>query len=121
MRRRRGARPLAARPRVLHHRQHQPRSGEGIGGNLALYSNKTADRLLEEARGTLNPLERAQKYDDFQKVLIEDIPAVFLYSSHYLYGLDDDVGGFDTELIAVPQERFSNVANWYLKTKRVFR
>jgi peptide/nickel transport system substrate-binding protein len=94
---------------------------EGIGGNLALYSNRTADRLLEEARQTLNPLERAQKYDEFQKVLIEDIPAVFLYSAHYLYGLDNNVKGFDTTLIAVPQERFSNVANWYLKTKRVFK
>ncbi|HXK35984.1 MAG TPA: ABC transporter substrate-binding protein [Candidatus Paceibacterota bacterium] len=94
---------------------------EGLGINLALYNNKTADKLLEEARQTLNPLERAQKYDEFQKILIEDIPAVFLYSSHYLYGLDDNVDGFDTTLIAVPEERFSNVANWYLKTKRVFK
>jgi peptide/nickel transport system substrate-binding protein len=70
---------------------------------------------------TLNPLERAQKYDDFQKVLIEDIPAVFLYSPHYLYGLDADVKGFDTSLIAVPSDRFTNVVHWYLKTKREFK
>lgn len=94
---------------------------EGLGGNLALYSNKTADRLLEEARQTLNPLERAQKYDEFQKVLIEDIPAVFLYSPHYLYGLDADVQGFNTALISMPADRFTNVVHWYLKTKRVFR
>ncbi len=94
---------------------------EGLGGNLALYNNKTADKLLEEARQTLNPLERAQKYDEFQKVLIEDIPAVFLYSPHYLYGLDADVNGFDTELIAAPSDRFTNVVHWYLETKRQFK
>lgn len=94
---------------------------EGLGGNLALYSNKTADKLLEEARGTLNPLERAQKYDEFQKVLIEDIPAVFLYSPHYLYGLDADIQGFDTELISIPSDRFTNVVHWYLKTRRQFK
>jgi peptide/nickel transport system substrate-binding protein len=94
---------------------------EGLGGNLALYSNKTADRLLEEARQTLNPLERAQKYDEFQKVLIEDIPAIFLYSPHYLYGLDTDVRGFDTTLISMPADRFTNIVHWYMETKRVFK
>ena len=94
---------------------------ENPGRNLALYSNKTADRLLEEARQTLNPLERRSKYDEFQKVLIEDIPAVFLYSPHYLYGLDRDVEGFDTTLISLPSERFTNVVHWYVDTKRVFK
>lgn len=91
------------------------------GLNLALYNNATADKLLEEARATLNPLERVQKYDEFQKVLIEDIPAVFLYSPHYLYGISKDVRGFDTTLIGVPSDRFDNIRNWYINTKRVFR
>jgi len=94
---------------------------ESPGLNLALYSNKTADRLLEEARGTLNPLERAQKYDEFQKVLLEDIPAVFLYSPHYLYGLDRSIHGFETGLISMPSDRFANVVHWYLDTERVFK
>lgn len=88
------------------------------GLNLAMYSNSTADRLLEEARQTLNPLERMQKYDEFQKVLIEDIPAVFLYSPHYLYGLSKDVRDFETSLIAVPSSRFDNIVDWYIDTSR---
>jgi peptide/nickel transport system substrate-binding protein len=91
------------------------------GLNLALYSNKTADKLLEEARATLNPLERMQKYDDFQKILIEDMPAVFLYSPHYLYGISNDIRGFDTNLIAVPSDRFDNIRNWYIDTSRKFK
>ena len=94
---------------------------EGQGRNFALYSNKTADKLLEDARATLDPILRAQKYDDFQKILIEDIPAVFLYSPHYLYGLDTNVKGFQTTLIATPSDRFADVVQWYVNTKRQFK
>ena len=91
------------------------------GLNLALYNNPTADKLMEEARATLNPLERMQKYDDFQKILIADIPAVFLYSPHYLYGLSRDVHGFDTTIIPTPEGRFTDIASWYINTKRQFK
>ncbi|MBP6885989.1 MAG: hypothetical protein KBC02_01985 [Candidatus Pacebacteria bacterium] len=91
------------------------------GLNLALYKNDTADRLIEEARSTLNPLERMQKYDDFQKILLEDIPAVFLYSPHYLYGLSKDVKGYPTELIATPEGRFTDIVDWYIDTERDFK
>lgn len=88
------------------------------GQNLALYNNNTADKLLEDAQQTLNPLERRQKYDDFQRIVIGDIPAVFLYSPFYLYGLDRDVQGFNTTFIPFPSDRFANVAQWYLNTSR---
>lgn len=91
------------------------------GLNLALYNNATADRLMEEARSTLNPLERRQKYDDFQKILIEDIPAVFLYSPHFLFGLTRGVRGFETEIISTPDGRFTDVRDWYVDTTRQFR
>jgi peptide/nickel transport system substrate-binding protein len=91
------------------------------GLNLALYKNDTADRLMEEARATLNPLERRQKYDDFQKILIEDIPAVFLYSPHFLYGLSRDVQGFDTQIISTPDGRFTDIRDWYMSTSRQFK
>lgn len=91
------------------------------GLNLALYKNDTADKLMEEARATLNPLERRQKYDDFQKILIEDIPAVFLYSPHFLYGLTRDVRGFDTQIISTPDGRFTDIRDWYIDTSRQFK
>lgn len=91
------------------------------GQNLAMYHNATADRLLEEARGTLNPLERMQKYNDFQNILIEDAPAVFLYSPHYLYGVSRDIKGVQTSLIFLPSNRFDNIRNWYIDTTRKFK
>jgi ABC-type transport system substrate-binding protein len=91
------------------------------GLNLALYDNKAADTLLEDARKTLNPIERAQKYNDFQKLVIDDLPALFLYSPYYLYGHSKNVKGFDAKIIATPTERFVNVEKWYINTKRVLR
>jgi len=88
------------------------------GLNLALYNNKTVDTLLEEARKTLNPLERAQKYDEFQKIVIEDAPAVFLYNSYHLYGQTKDIKGFESKLISMPSDRFANIEKWYIDTKR---
>jgi peptide/nickel transport system substrate-binding protein len=90
------------------------------GGNLSLYANTTADKLMDEARQTTNPIERSAIYDEFQKVLIDDIPAIFLYSPYYLYGRPRDLRGFNTELIALPSERFTNAASWYRDTRRTF-
>ena len=91
------------------------------GQNLALYNNKTADNLLEEARQTLNPVDRYRLYDEFQRIIIEDIPAVFLYSPHNLYGIDKDIKGFKTSIIATPSERFTNARSWYIDTSRDYK
>lgn len=88
------------------------------GLNLALYNNKSADKLLEDARKILNPLERAQKYDEFQKLVIEDAPGVFLYNSYYTYGQTKDIKGFDSKTISMPSDRFANIEKWYVETKR---
>src|SRR3989344_1377448 len=90
------------------------------GLNLSIYENKTADKLLEEARQTINPLERIKKYDDFQKIAIEDAPAVFLYTPVYLYAQSRDVNNFKNTIINISSDRFSDVEHWYIETERVF-
>ncbi|MBI2062078.1 MAG: hypothetical protein HYT64_00030 [Candidatus Yanofskybacteria bacterium] len=88
------------------------------GLNLALYENKPVDNLLEKARQTLNPLERIKLYQDFQKLIVEDAPAVFLYNPLYVYAQTNDIKGFDSKIISMPSDRFSNVEKWYIETKR---
>ena len=90
-----------------------------LGLNLALYDNKNADKILEEARQTMNPLERAGQYADFEKLLLEDAPGVFLYSPYYLYLPSDNVKGNKMEVLALPSARFDGVDRWYINTKRV--
>jgi len=55
----------------------------------------------------------------FQQLLVEDVPAVFLYSPQYLYPVSDNIKGLDIEKLALPSHRFSQIENWYIKMKRV--
>ncbi len=87
--------------------------------NLALYQNQDADKLLEEARQTINQSAREEKYKEFQKIITQDAPAVFLYSPNYLYAVNKKVKGLDIKKMALPSQRFSQVENWYIKTKRI--
>ncbi len=89
------------------------------GLNLALYDNKDADKLLEDARLTLDRSARMSKYDDFQKIVAKDIPAIFLYSPDFLYAQPSKIKGNTTYLISTPSDRFDTVNNWYIDTKRV--
>jgi peptide/nickel transport system substrate-binding protein len=47
--------------------------------NLTKFSNPRVDKLLEDGRKTLDVKERRNIYLDFQKFLVEEVPAVFLF------------------------------------------
>lgn len=47
--------------------------------NITGYDNPRVDKLLEDARKTLNKKERLAYYLDFQRFLVEDAPAAFLF------------------------------------------
>lgn len=91
------------------------------GLNLALYDNKDADKLLEDARQILDNSARLSKYDDFQKIVAKDIPAIFLYSPDYLYAQPFKIKNNDNALISIPSDRFDTVSRWYIKTRRIRR
>ena len=91
------------------------------GLNLSCYSNERVDNLLEEARQSLDREERVKKYDEFQKIIIEDVPAIFLYTPNYLYPVNKKVKGIELKKLPLPCWRFSNIQNWYVKTKRVWK
>ncbi len=90
------------------------------GLNVTLYSSKSADRILEESRRTPNPETRAAKYEELQKIIAREVPAVFLYSQVYLYAISDDLQGIDIKKISLPADRFNEVYKWYKDTKRVW-
>jgi peptide/nickel transport system substrate-binding protein len=47
--------------------------------NLTRLNNPRIDKLLEDGRKTYNPDQRKKIYQDFQKYLVEEAPAVFLF------------------------------------------
>ena len=51
--------------------------------NLTKYDSKRVDKNLEDGRKIITEDERRAKYFDFQKTLLEDAPAIFLYFPKY--------------------------------------
>jgi len=90
------------------------------GLNLALYDNAKVDTLLKDARQLVgNDQLRSAKYKEFQQLVINDAPVVFLYSPYQLYFTAKDIKGISVENIVLPSMRFVDIENWYIKTQRV--
>ena len=51
--------------------------------NISKYVSPRVDKLLEEGRTQTDQQERKKTYLDFQRFLLEDLPAVFLYYPTY--------------------------------------
>ncbi|MDP1710010.1 MAG: ABC transporter substrate-binding protein [bacterium] len=50
-----------------------------MNSNISKYTDPRIDKLLEDGRATVDVEERRKIYLDFQRYLVEDAPAVFLY------------------------------------------
>lgn len=59
----------------------------GQPSNITNYRNLRIDKLLEDGRQIYSQDERKKIYDDFQKYLIDDMPAAFLFFP-YTYTLE---------------------------------
>jgi len=90
------------------------------GLNLSSYANNDVDKLLQEIRVAKEEEKVAGLYAQVQEKILADIPAIFLYTPTYTYAQEDYIKGFSVERISEPSDRFSNVVNWYVKTKMVW-
>ncbi|MDP3999576.1 MAG: peptide ABC transporter substrate-binding protein [bacterium] len=91
------------------------------GLNLSLYSNKKVDGLLEAVRKNFDEASRKEQIQQLESLIIEDQPAIFLFSPIYLYVGPKTLGGFPEKILTTPSSRFENINQWYLKTARVFK
>ena len=87
------------------------------GLNIALYTNPRADTLLEQARAQTDRAEREKTYIEFQNMINEEHPAVFLYSPYYHYKFASAVRERNITHITNPSDRFGSVHEWFIKTK----
>lgn len=88
------------------------------GLNLSGFSDATVDKLLTDARQTNDTNVRAQDYQQFQDIINQQIPAIFLDSAQYVYTLPKKEQGFELTTMIYPSERFLDVQHWYIETKR---
>ena len=83
--------------------------------NLSGYEYDRVDILLEEGRQSLDRAVRKQKYLQFQKYLVADSPAIFLYNPLFEYYVRENLEGIDFSNISHSYERFHNIEDWYWK------
>jgi len=91
------------------------------GLNLSGYVNRKVDDLLKKMRETQVEDEIVASSKEFQQTLLNDVPAIFLYTPTYTYVLSDMIKGIDVDRIGRPSDRFANVAEWYIKTKNEWK
>ncbi|NQV88311.1 MAG: hypothetical protein HQ402_02025, partial [Parcubacteria group bacterium] len=91
------------------------------GLNIALYTNNKVDRLLEEARTTSDKKIQEEKYTQFEKIIKDEIPAVFIYSPEFIYIAPSKIKNIDLGQITSPAERFLNISNWFIDTDHIWQ
>lgn len=87
------------------------------GLNLSGFADRNADKLLEDARLATDENKRAELHRSFQGILTTKTPAIFLFRPLHIYSIDIAIHGVGIKTIAAPANRFSDVPNWYVKTK----
>lgn len=96
----------------------QERNDPGL--NIALYTNKSVDALLDDARSNT---DASIRLDDLQKIedtIASEYPAAFIYAPDFTYRVPGDLGGVELPQIVTPADRFASVASWHKETDRVW-
>jgi len=91
------------------------------GLNLAIYGNKDVDKLIDYIRTDFDASSRENGLDQMRDIIIQDKPAVFLYSPYYLYVSNKSLKGFETTTLSVPSDRFGMIDTWFIKTVRTLK
>jgi len=80
--------------------------------NLSGYEFSRVDILLEEGRRETDKEERKEDYRLFQKYIVQDAPAIFLYRPSYIYVVRDSVDGLNFENIVRLEDIYRDIYNW---------
>ena len=99
--------------------QSQISGAGGAGQNFSGLNDRDISEVLESARRTNDLTRRAELYHRFQELFADRVPALVLFYPVYTFGIDTRVRGVQLAPLLTPSDRFRNLAQWYLKTKRI--
>lgn len=91
------------------------------GLNLSLYSNKKVNKILEDMRQMSEPVKKASKLAEFQKLVLADAPAAFLYSPNYIFVVKKNIKNINLLKLNIPSSRYSKINEWSIETERVWK
>ena len=82
------------------------------GLNLSGFEQMRADRALEEGRNELDNEKRVIHYNEFQKVINDQVPAIFIYHPYVHYYVSKHISGIGQKYTFTYSDRFLDLANW---------
>jgi len=86
---------------------------------LAVVFDKDIDNNLESARIATNLNKTIVYYHRFQNAFADLVPAILLYQPRYTYLVDSKVRGVTDRInLSSVCDRFININEWYIKTKK---
>ncbi len=88
------------------------------GLNLTGFSDKKVDKLLEQVRRSSDPAYRSERFKEIQQVIIEQQPALFLYTPLHISALSKEVSGSTQVRISQSDDMLNNIYDWYIKSKQ---
>ena len=88
------------------------------GQNYANWDDRQASEYLEQARISVDLAERQRLYNNFQVRFTAELPALPLYYPVTSYAVTADVQGISIGPLFDSSDRFSNITNWFLVTRR---
>jgi peptide/nickel transport system substrate-binding protein len=89
------------------------------GQNFSGYKDRDMSELLEQARRTNDRNARFKFYQRFQQMFADEVPAILLHQPVFTFAVDERVGGVQIGPLEYPSDRFRNVSDWYIVTRRV--
>ncbi len=88
------------------------------GQNYSGYVDRNTGIWLEQARTTTDQARRFQLYQSFQHRFQDQVPAILLFHPVYTYAISAEVNGVSMGPVLDPSDRFANIVDWYLLSKR---
>jgi peptide/nickel transport system substrate-binding protein len=90
------------------------------GLNIAGFTNIDADAALDNVRTISDTEERNSALQIFEKEVINDVPAIFLYSPDFIYIVSKDLNLEVPKTIVTSSDRFADIHKWYIETELVW-
>lgn len=91
------------------------------GLNISMYSSSKVDSIAIQLRGTTNLTERNNLYDKFADEIINDKPAIFLYSPHYIYVPQKGVENMQFSNFSEASDRFLFINKWFVYSESIWK
>ncbi|MFC1625181.1 ABC transporter substrate-binding protein [Patescibacteria group bacterium] len=82
------------------------------GLNITGFEQIRADRALEEGRNELENEDRLVHYSEFQKVVVEEVPAIFLYHPYSHHYITQNIIGIGEKYTFTYADRFLDFNLW---------